>query len=95
MNLAAILPHGLPFSDACQLVQTTFLGLCCFFATGYFRAVFVPLQQKKAGFFQENPYISYGSLIFTSASSCHFLCGIVRCTGLMFFLMAEKRKCRA
>ncbi|WP_157845756.1 hypothetical protein [Herbaspirillum huttiense] len=65
MNLAAILPHGLTFSDACQLVQTTFLGLCCFFATRYFRAVFVPLQQKKAGFFKENPYISYSSRIFT------------------------------
>jgi hypothetical protein len=73
MNLAAILPHGLTFSDACQLVQTTFLGLCCFFATRYFRAVFVPLRLKKAGFFKENPYISYSSRIFTRASSCHFL----------------------
>ena len=77
MNLAAILPHGLSLSDACQLVQTTFLGLCCFFATGYFSAVFVPSEPENPVFFRENPYFSYSSRIFVSASSCHFLRGIV------------------
>jgi hypothetical protein len=64
MNLAAILPHGLPLSDACQLVQTTFLGVCCFRATRFFRRVFVPPEPKKPLFLQENPYFSCSSPIF-------------------------------
>ena len=76
MNLAAILPQGLPLSDACYLVQTTFLGLCCFRATRFFGGIFVPEELKKRPFLQENPYFSCSSLILASPGKLRFSCHI-------------------
>lgn len=58
MNLAAILPQAGAISERCQIVQSTFLALCCFLVTRRLSPQSAALRCQKNQVLAKKPYFS-------------------------------------